>query len=77
MNDYKVDIKADLQPSYTLNNLISTNTIKHPSSLTLHDMVTIYDYIFGFEIMYMKEFPIAQTIYTFSYLYDRELSKEN
>lgn len=70
-----MDIKSDIKPDFTLNKLIASNTIKHPSSLTLSDIRVIYDYVFGFEVMYMKEHPIAQTIYTFSYLYDRDLAK--
>ena len=41
------------------------------------ELLGIYDCVCGFEIQYMKEHPLAQSIYTFSYLYDAQVAREN
>jgi hypothetical protein len=54
MNDEKVDVKTHLVPGFTLRRLIEDKKVRKPEELKLEDMVAVWDYVAGFEVMYMK-----------------------
>ena len=77
INDDKMDPKFDINYHHTIQYKLDNKLVKLPIELTLQDIAKILANVFQLEAVILQGQPLASTIYTFAYLYDRKICQDN
>jgi len=77
INDPKMDPKFDINKENTIDFKVSNKLVRMPEELSLKDIALVFANIFQLETAVLKSEPYSTSIYTFAYLYDRNLTKNS
>lgn len=72
-----MDPKFDISHIHTIQYKLDNKLLKLPADLTLQDTAQIFANITQLEAAIIQGQPLASTIYTFAYLYDRKICQDS
>jgi len=71
--DPKMDLKAKLEESITLEYAIKNKNIIMPDDLSVEDQCGLFDELLTKEVLWLRGLSLPHTVYACSYLYDPTL----
>lgn len=72
-----MDPKFDISKQNTIKTKVQLQLVRMPEELALRDIALVFAHVFQLETAILKSEPYSTSIYTFAYLFDRNLTKKS